>query len=29
VQGSRQFKDFEDHLVPTEKFASLKEASGL
>lgn len=24
VQGSRQFKDFEDYLVPPEKFASLK-----
>ena len=22
VQGSRQFKDFEDYLVPAEKFAS-------
>ena len=26
VQGSRQFKDFEEYLLPTEKFASLKEA---
>ncbi|MCS6040309.1 hypothetical protein LNP20_30090 [Klebsiella pneumoniae subsp. pneumoniae] len=24
VQGSRQFKDFEDYLVPPAKFASLK-----
>ncbi|WP_289480421.1 hypothetical protein, partial [Escherichia coli] len=24
VQGSRQFKDFEDYLVPPEKFTSLK-----
>lgn len=29
VQGSRQFKDFEDYLVPPEKFASLKQASEL
>jgi Transposase. len=29
VQGSRQFKDFEDYLVPPAKFASLKQASGL
>ena len=26
VQGSRQFKDFEDYLLPREKFAALKEA---
>ena len=26
VHGSRQFKDFEEYLLPTEKFASLKEA---
>lgn len=26
VQGSRQFKDFEEYLLPTEKFALLKEA---
>ena len=26
VQGSRQFKDFEEYLLPAEKFASLKEA---
>lgn len=26
VRGSRQFKDFEEYLLPTEKFASLKEA---
>jgi hypothetical protein len=29
VQGSRQFKDFEDYLVPPEKFASLKQVSEL
>src|SRR3546814_1437466 len=29
VQGSRQFKDFEDYLVPHEKFASLKQGSEL
>ena len=29
VQGSRQFKDFEDYLVPPEKFASLKQSSAL
>ena len=29
VQGSRQFKDFEDYLMPTEKFASLKQSSEL
>ena len=29
VQGSRQFKDFEDYLVPPEKFASLKQSSQL
>jgi TnpA family transposase len=29
VQGSRQFKDFEDYLVPPDKFASLKQASEL
>src|SRR5574344_1639442 len=29
VQGSRQFKDFEDYLVPPAKFASLKLASEL
>lgn len=29
VQGSRQFKDFEDYLVPPVKFASLKQASDL
>jgi TnpA family transposase len=29
VQSSRQFKDFEDYLVPPEKFASLKQASEL
>jgi len=29
VQGSRQFKDFEDYLLPAEKFASLKQAAEL
>ena len=29
VQGSRQFKDFEDYLVPAETFATLKTASEL
>ncbi|MGS1847863.1 hypothetical protein [Klebsiella michiganensis] len=29
VQGSRQFKDFEDYPVPPAKFASLKQASEL
>ncbi|MEN1769566.1 hypothetical protein, partial [Pseudomonas aeruginosa] len=29
VQGSRQFKDFEDYLVPLEKFTSLKQSSEL
>ena len=29
VQGSRQFKDFEDYLVPPEKFASLKRTGEL
>jgi len=29
VQGSRQFKDFEDYLVPPVKFASLKQANEL
>ncbi len=29
VQSSRQFKDFEDYLVPPEKFASLKLSSEL
>jgi len=29
VQGSRQFKDFEDYLVPPEKFASLNQSSEL
>ena len=27
MQGSRQFKDFEDYLVPPAKFASLKQSS--
>ena len=26
MQGSRQFKDFEEYLLSTEKFASLKQA---
>ena len=29
VQGSRQFKDFDEYLVPTKKFAALKLASDL
>lgn len=29
VQGSRQFKDFEDYLVPPAKFDSLKQANEL
>ena len=29
VQGSRQFKDFDEYLVPVEKFTSLKLASAL
>ena len=29
MQGSRQFKDFEDYLVPPEKFASHKQTSEL
>lgn len=29
VQGSRQFKDFDDYLVPAETFAALKQASAL
>ena len=29
MQGSRQFKDFEDYLVPPAKFASLKQSSAL
>jgi len=29
IQGSRQFKDFEDYLLPSEKFASLKQANEL
>jgi TnpA family transposase len=29
VQGSRQFKDFEDYLVPPAKFASLKQSGEL
>jgi len=29
VQGSRQFKDFQDYLVPAEKFETLKEADQL
>ncbi|MEQ5191356.1 Tn3 family transposase, partial [Escherichia coli] len=29
VQGSRQFKDFDEYLVPLEKFATLKLASEL
>ena len=29
VQGSRQFKDFDEYLMPTEKFAGLKQTSEL
>ena len=29
VQGSRQFKDFEDYLVPSDKFAGLKQIGQL
>ena len=29
VQGSRQFKDFEDYLVPAEKYAALKHSNEL
>ena len=29
VQGSRQFKDFEDYLMPSEKFATLEQANEL
>ncbi len=29
VQGSRQFKDFDEYLVPAEKFAALRQASEL
>ncbi|RXA43680.1 hypothetical protein, partial [Escherichia coli] len=29
VKGSRQFKDFDEYLVPVEKFATLKLASEL
>jgi TnpA family transposase len=29
VQGSRQFKDFDEYLMPAEKFASLKQAGEL
>ncbi len=29
VQGSRQFKDFNEYLVPVEQFAALKQASKL
>lgn len=29
VQGARQFKDFEDYLVPTGKFSSLKQSNEL
>lgn len=29
VQGSRQFKDFDEYLVPSEKFAALKHAGDL
>ena len=29
VQGSRQFKDFDEYLIPAEKFATLKPAGKL
>lgn len=29
IQGSRQFKDFEDYLVPAERFTRLKQANQL
>ena len=29
VQGSRQFKDFDEYLLPAEKFASLRQAGQL
>jgi len=29
VQGSRQFKDFEDYLVPPERFAGLRQSGAL
>jgi TnpA family transposase len=29
VQGSRQFKDFDEYLVPSQKFATLKQAGEL
>jgi TnpA family transposase len=29
VQGSRQFKDFEEYLVPVEKFATLRRSNAL
>ncbi|MCE2969710.1 MAG: Tn3 family transposase [Burkholderiales bacterium] len=29
VQGSRQFKDFDEYLVPAEKFVALKQAAAL
>jgi TnpA family transposase len=29
VQGSRQFKDFEDYLMPTDRFAALKNSGDL
>ena len=29
VQGSRQFKDFDEYLIPAEKFAAMKLAGGL
>lgn len=29
VQGSRQFRDFDEYLVPAEKFATLKQAQAL
>ncbi|MFZ3193681.1 MAG: Tn3 family transposase [Moraxellaceae bacterium] len=29
VQGSRQFKDFEDYLIPAERFSNLKQSNEL
>lgn len=29
VQGSRQFRDFDEYLLPTDKFNALKESQGL
>jgi len=29
VQGSRQFKDFDEYLIPSERFSALREANRL